>query len=66
VEAKVTTGNVHDTQSVTELVQGLTYKLYADKGYLSKALATNLFEKGVTLVATVHKKHEGQSYIFMV
>ena len=35
VAAKVTTGNVHDTQPVEELAQGLTDKLYGDKGYLT-------------------------------
>ena len=44
--AKVTTGNVLDTQSVAELAYGLPDKLYGDKGYLSK---------GVTLVTTVSK-----------
>jgi hypothetical protein len=34
VAAKVTTGNVHDTQPVAELAEGLTDKLYGDKGYL--------------------------------
>jgi hypothetical protein len=45
VAAKVTTGNVHDTQRVKELAQCLTEKSYGDKGYLSKALAANLFKK---------------------
>jgi IS5 family transposase len=45
VAAKVTTGNVHDTRHVEELAQGLTEKFYGDKGYLSKPLAANLFEK---------------------
>jgi hypothetical protein len=36
IAAKVTTGNVHDTQAVRELAEGLTDKLYDDKGYLSK------------------------------
>jgi hypothetical protein len=35
---------VHDTQPVAELAEGLTDKLYGDKGYLSKALAADLFE----------------------
>jgi hypothetical protein len=34
VTAKVTTGNVHDTQPVRELAEGLTDKLYGDKGYI--------------------------------
>ena len=61
VAAKVTTGNVHDTQPVTELAQGLTDKLYGDKGYLSKALAASLFEKGVTLVTTVRKNMKAKA-----
>ena len=61
VAAKVTTGNVHDTQPVKELTEGLTDKLYGDKGYLSKALAADLFEKGVTLVTTVRKNMKAKA-----
>jgi hypothetical protein len=60
VAPKVTTGNVHDTRTVKKLTQVLTDKLYGDKGYLSKALAANFFEKGVTPVTTVRKN---MSYI---
>jgi hypothetical protein len=55
VAAKATTGNVHYTQLVNKLAEGLTKKLYGDKGYLSKTLAANLFEKGATLMTTVRK-----------
>jgi len=55
VAAKVTTGNVHDTQPVRELATGLTDKLYGDKGYLSNALEADLFDKGVALITTVRK-----------
>jgi hypothetical protein len=58
---KGTTGNVHDTQPVAELAEGLTDKLYGDKGYLSQALAADLFEKGVTLVTTVHKNMKAKA-----
>lgn len=61
VAAKVTTGNIHDTQPVEELAQGLTDELYGDKGYLSKALAANLFEKGVTLVTTARKNMKAKA-----
>jgi hypothetical protein len=63
VAAKVTTGNVHDTQPVPvkELAEDLTDKLYGDKGYLSKALAADLFEKGVTLVTAVHKNMKAKA-----
>ena len=58
VAAEVTTGNVRDTQPVEELAKGLTGKLYGNKGYLSKDLEVNLFDKGVALITTV-RKHEG-------
>ena len=61
VVAKVTTGNVHDTQPVEELAQGLAGKLYGDKGYLSKALEANLFDNGVTLITTVRKNMKAKA-----
>jgi hypothetical protein len=61
VAAKVTTGNVHDTQPVAELARGLTDKLYGDKGYLSKALEKKLFDKGVKLITTVRKNMKAKA-----
>ena len=55
VAAKVTPANVHDTQPVESMAFDLPDKLYADKGYISKALESNLLEKGVTLVPNVRK-----------
>jgi hypothetical protein len=61
VAAKVTTGNVHDTQPVRELARGLTDKLYGDKGYLSKALDADLFDNGVRLITTVRKNMKAKA-----
>ena len=61
VAAKVTTANVHDTKPVEQLAQGLTDKLYGDKGYLSKALADNLFEKSVRLITTVRRNMKAKT-----
>jgi hypothetical protein len=61
VAAKVTTGNVHDTKPVARLAQGLTDKLYGDKGYLSKALEEELFDNGVTLITTVRKNMKAKA-----
>ena len=61
VAAKVTTGNVHDTQPVRELAEGLTDKLYGDKGYLSKALEADLLDKGVSLITTVRKNMKAKA-----
>ncbi len=59
--AKVTTGNVHDTRPVRELAEGLTDKLYGDKGYLSKALEADLLDKGVSLITTVRKNMKAKA-----
>jgi len=61
VAEKVTTGNVHDTQPVRELAEGLTDKLYGDKGYLSKALEADLLDKGVSLITTVRKNMKAKA-----
>ena len=57
----MTTGNVHDTKPVEELAQHLPGKLYGDKGYLSKALEANLFDKGVELITTVRKNMKAKA-----
>jgi hypothetical protein len=61
VSAKVTTGNVHDSKPVEELAEGLTDRLDGDKGYLSKALEANLFEKGVKLDTTARKNMKAKA-----
>ena len=61
VAAKVTTGNVHDTQPVRELASCLTDKSYGDKGYLSKALEADLLDKGVKLITTVRKNMKAKA-----
>ncbi len=61
VAAKLTSGNVHDTKPVPELANGLTDKLYGDKGYLSKALEEKLFNKGVTMITNVRKNMKAKA-----
>ena len=55
VAAKLTPANVHDTKPVPELAKELKGKLYGDKGYISKALSSNLHEQGVELITQVRK-----------
>ncbi|ABE55736.1 transposase, IS4 family [Shewanella denitrificans OS217] len=55
VAAKITPANTHDTKPVSGMVVNAMDKLYADKGYISKALASELLEQGVTLVNNVRK-----------
>ncbi len=61
VAAKVSTTNTHDTKPVEPLVVYLPDKFYGGKGYLSKALEANLFEKGVTLITTVRKNMKSKA-----
>ena len=49
----MTPANVHDTKPVNEIVHSDMNKLYADKGYISKALSSELLEKGVKLMTNV-------------
>ncbi|WP_182020112.1 IS982 family transposase [Vibrio diabolicus] len=56
VAAKLTSANTDDRKPVRELSKGLLDKLYADKGYVSKALTEDLKEDGITLITT-HRKN---------
>jgi hypothetical protein len=47
---------VHDTQLVSGMVVNSMDKLYADKGYISKALGSDLLEQGVTIVNNICPK----------
>ena len=55
VAAKLTAANVDDRKPVPALAKGLSGKLYGDKGYISQALSSELFDKGVELVTNVKK-----------
>jgi len=52
---KITEGNVDDRKPIPEMASPLTGKLYGDKGYLGKALASELWDNGVELVTNVRK-----------
>ncbi|SFU96562.1 IS982 family transposase [Xenorhabdus koppenhoeferi] len=55
VAVKLTPANIDDRAPVKELSKGLLDKLYADKGYISKALAEDLEAEGITLVTGQRK-----------
>jgi IS5 family transposase len=55
LSVKITEGNVDDRNPVPDMVGALSGKLYADKGYLGKALASQLQEQGVELITNVRK-----------
>ncbi len=55
IAAKITPANVDDRKPVPELAKNVVGKLYGDKGYISQALSSDLFDKGVELVTNVKK-----------
>ena len=61
VAAKITPANVHDTKPVKGMVVESMDKLYADKGYIGKALAGDLLERGVTIVNNVRKNMKAKA-----
>jgi len=52
---QLTPGNVDDRKPVPTLSKDLIGKLFADKGYISKALQTELLGKGLSLITGVRK-----------
>ena len=60
LEAKLTPAHVDDRKPVPEMARGLFGKLYGDKGYISKALGAELFEKGIELITNVRKNMKPQ------
>ena len=47
---KLTSGTVDDRKPVPDLVRGLFGKVYGDRGYISKSLFEDLFERGIQLI----------------
>lgn len=52
---RLTPANIDDRQPVPRLARRLFGKLFGDKGYLSQALFTLLFDQGVELITSVRK-----------
>ncbi len=48
-------GNVDDRVPVMKLIQGLSGKLFGDKGYIKKDLAQELQDLGITLITPLKK-----------
>ena len=55
--ANMSKGNIDDREEAVldEVLQNVSGKLFADKGYISKKLFEHLFEKGTTLITNVRK-----------
>ena len=52
---RVTRGNVDDRKPLLKLAQGLTGKLFGDKGYIAKAQREKLLQQGVELITSVRR-----------
>ena len=55
VALKITPGNVDDRAPIETMTKNLTGKLFADKGYISKALFERLYRRGLRLIAGIRK-----------
>lgn len=57
VGASISKGNVDDRNEniLDSILKNVSGKLYADKGYISKKLFENLYEKGITLITSIKK-----------
>lgn len=56
----LTLGNVDDRTPVPQLTKGLFGKLFGDKGYISKALFAELFERGIQLITKLKSNMKNQ------
>ena len=56
----LTAGNTDDRKPVRQMLQGQSGKFYADKGYISKALARDLRTSGIILVTKFKKNMNNQ------
>ena len=56
----LTPGNVDDRTPVPQLTKDLFGKLFADKGYISKALFSELFEGGLQLITKLKSNMKNQ------
>lgn len=52
----LTAGNVDDRKPVEALTQGLSGKLFGDKGYISQKLFESLLDRGLHLVTNIRKR----------
>jgi len=56
----LTPGNVDDRTPVPKLTEQLFGKLFGDRGYISKALFTELFDRGIQLVTKLRSNMKNQ------
>ena len=56
----LTPGNVDDRQPVPHMTHQLWGKLFADKGYISKALFNELYERGLQLITGIRKNMQNR------
>ena len=52
---KITPGNTADSTVLDEITQHLRGKLYADKGYISRAVFTKLWQRGLHLITGIRR-----------
>ena len=51
----ITSGNIADSSVLDEITRHLRGKLYADKGYISRALFNKLWQRGLHLITGIRR-----------
>ena len=65
LNVQITPGNIDDRKPVKELVSGLFGKVFADKGYVSEKLSSELFEHfGIQFFAKLKKNMKNKLMLF--
>lgn len=59
---KITKGNQADAKAGESLLSNLQGLLFGDKGYIGKALAKRLLQKGLKLITRVRKNMQPKTY----
>jgi hypothetical protein len=54
---KITRGNTADSSVLDEIAKYLSGKLYADKGYISRALFNKLWQRGLHLITGIRRNY---------
>jgi hypothetical protein len=57
---RITPGNIADSTVLDEITQRLTGKLYADKGYIGRALFHKLWQRGLHLITGIRRNMRNQ------
>lgn len=60
IKFRITTGNIDDRTAAEKIMKNLTGTIVGDKGYISKALFSKMFGRGLRIVTSIRSKMKPQ------